>query len=129
MYTHTGTHALKYVLIVTEKHKISSKKTEERNVVVNSKCSREGKKRRVERVFRETTVCCQPATQVTCACHTGATVTHGYLKPQTQQDSCHVVRLGMQLIYYTVPQNADPDTQVCCSGEISPPSSGWPEGR
>lgn len=94
MYTHTGTHALKYILTATEKHKITSNKMEESNVVVNSKCSPEGKKRRVDRAFRET-VCCQPTTQVTCACHMGATVTHGYLKPQTQQDSCHVVRLVM----------------------------------
>ena len=33
MYTHTGSHALKYVLTDTKKHKVSSNKTEERNVV------------------------------------------------------------------------------------------------
>jgi hypothetical protein len=62
VYTHTGSHALKYVLTDTKKHKVSSNKTEERNVVSAADAAVRAK--RVERVFREDSFC-QPMTQVT----------------------------------------------------------------
>lgn len=67
MYTHTHTHTCTQICTYRHKETQNSNKTEKRNVAVSSRCSCAGKKRRLDRVFRERTVCCQPMTQVTCA--------------------------------------------------------------